>query len=841
MAELSERLQAALAATYRIERALGGGGMSATFLAEELALGRRVVIKVLLPELVYGLSGERFRREIHLAASLQHPHIVPLFAAGEADGLLYYTMPWISGESLRERLVRDSRLAVSDVVRILREVVDALAYAHAQGIVHRDIKPGNVLLSGSHALVADFGVAKALSAAGPRDSETLTGGRVLGTPGYMAPEQAAGGRIVDGRADLYALGIMGYEMLVGTRPFPGTTPQAVFAAQLAGPPEHLSHVCQVPPLLANALMRCLEMRPENRWQTASRLGRVLRAVGNSDTGAPADASATYPAAISTPAKARAFLNSRRTRTVSVAAVGAAVLAGAFLARGSAKLKSAALDPPESPRIAVLYFDDLSADRSLRYMADAITDELINELSGVRAFRVISRDAVRPYRDRDVPFDTLVARLHATTLVDGSVQRSGNRVRVRAQLIDANSLTYVDSLSVTRSGGETELWERELAVELAAALRRQMGREARLRAARSGGGSREASDLVFRAQRERENAKTLFEQPRSEDVRAAFEALERADSLLILAEAADSAWVRPVLDRGWVAHDRAQREAGAARVPTVRTGLALAEEALRRAPDDPGGLELRGSLRWLLASELQAAPEEPEQMRVLEADLRRALDQDSTRAAAWARLAFVLWFRGSTAEAELAARRALLEDTYLVDALDVLYELFFSSLLLGDFERAGQWCERGRLTFPRHWRFVHCRLLLLRHDTSHAPDPDLAWGLVDELERLDPARRAVAEGRPYHPIARRMIAAAVSARAGRHDIARAELARAKRLTAGDSVLRVDLLYDQAYLRLLAGDRAGAANLLDAYGRARPLARGSISRDPLFNGLRLFHGP
>ncbi len=833
---LREHLQAALGGAYRIERELGGAGMSAVFLADEVALGRHVVIKVLPPELVFGISGERFRREIHLAASLQHPHIVPLFSAGEAGGLMYYTMPWISGESLRERLVRDGRLPIDDTVRILREVLDALAYAHAEGVVHRDIKPGNVLLSASHALVADFGVAKALSAAGPEEALTASG-RGLGTPGYMAPEQAVGEATVDGRADLYAVGVLGYEMLAGSRPFAGTTPQAVVAAQLAGPPERLSRRRGIPSSLEAVVMRCLERRPEDRWQRAEEMVGALKDV-------PTSASSTVPAGDGAAARARQgarptvrkLWRSARAPVLAGVALIAAVAAG-FLASAGARNRVAVADRSAPPRLAVLYFDDLTPDSSLRHLADGVTEELIHELSGVRAFRVVSRGGVKQYRDRRTPFDSIVSALRVTNLVDGSVQRVGDLVRVRAQLIDASSNTYVDSLSLERGLDEPGALDRTLALQLSAALRRQMGREARLRKVRVGTENRTASDLAFRAQRAREDAAALAARPRAEDVRSAFDALNRADSLLSLAQRADATWLRPVIERGWVAHDRARMQTAADRIATANGGLALADQAVRRAPESAEALELRGALRWLLVAELQAAPDEPNRLQKAEADLRAALDLDSTRAGTWARLGFVLWFKGSTAEADIAVRRALREDAYLADALDVLYQLYFTDMMLGEFTRAGDWCQRGRLTFPNHWRFLQCELTLMRHDVTSKADPVRAWSLVRELETLDPAEKAKAEGRAYHTIARRMMAAAISARAGEHDRARDEIERAHRATEGDSVLRLDLAYDEAYLRLLLGERDRAADLLRTYVAARPLSRDYLARDPLLRDLSL----
>src|SRR3989441_699171 len=245
--------------------------MSRVFLAQEVRLGRQVVVKVLPPELAAGVSAERFEREIRLAAALQHPHIVPLLTAGSQGDLLYYVMPHIAGESLRARIIHERELPVGDTVRILRDVCDALAYAHAHGIVHRDVKPDNVLLSGKHALVTDFGVAKAVSSS--TGSGTLTSlGMALGTPAYMAPEQAAGDPNVDHRADLYAVGALGYELLAGRLPFSGLSPQGMLAAQVTTTPEPVTqHRATVPPALAALIMRCLAKHPADRPQSAEEI------------------------------------------------------------------------------------------------------------------------------------------------------------------------------------------------------------------------------------------------------------------------------------------------------------------------------------------------------------------------------------------------------------------------------------------------------------------------------------------------------------------------------------------------------------------------------------------
>ena len=332
MSDLADRLQASLGDAYRIERELGGGGMSHVFLARETALGRSVVVKVLPPEMAASVNIERFRREIQLAASLQHPHIVPVLAAGQAGDLLYYTMPLVEGESLRAKLAREGEMPVSDAVRVLRDVVDALAYAHARGVVHRDIKPDNVLITGQHAVVTDFGVAKAMSASSGSSSLTSLG-VALGTPAYMAPEQAAADPNVDHRADLYAVGAMAYEMLCGRPPFSGMSPQQVLAAHVTLPPAPLSgQRTSVPPALNTLVMRCLEKKPADRIQTAAEMLTQLQAMATPSGGMAPTGATGAPGAFTSGAEAAL----RRANPVRVAALFAlasiAVLAVVFVLR-----------------------------------------------------------------------------------------------------------------------------------------------------------------------------------------------------------------------------------------------------------------------------------------------------------------------------------------------------------------------------------------------------------------------------------------------------------------------------------------------------------------------------
>jgi eukaryotic-like serine/threonine-protein kinase len=277
MSALRDQVQANLGATYTVERELGGGGMSRVFVARDLTLDRRVVLKILPPDLAAGVSLERFQREIRLAAQLQHPNIVPVLGTGETDALPYYVMPFVEGESLRERLRRVGHLPVDEAIGIACEVARALDYAHRHDIVHRDIKPENVLLHAGQPVVADFGICRAITHASDADPITLAG-MAVGTPQYMSPEQAAGEREIDGRSDIYSLGCVLYEMLAGEPPFTGRTAQAVIAKRFAGAVPSLRVVRPtVPDAVERTVMRALALAPADRFQTGAQFAEALTA------------------------------------------------------------------------------------------------------------------------------------------------------------------------------------------------------------------------------------------------------------------------------------------------------------------------------------------------------------------------------------------------------------------------------------------------------------------------------------------------------------------------------------------------------------------------------------
>lgn len=360
-----QRLKNAIADRYVIERELGHGGMATVYLARDLRHNRQVAVKVLRPELTVAVGAERFLREIEIAARLTHPHILPLHDSGEADGFLYYVMPYVEGDSLRNKLAREGELPIPEAIRILRDVVDALAFAHQHGVVHRDIKADNVLVLDRHAMVTDFGVAKALNEATGRGALTSVG-VALGTPAYMAPEQASADPNTDHRADIYAVGAMAYEMLTGRTLFTATTPQAMLAAHVSDTPEPVTnHRGTVPPALAELVMRCLEKKPADRWQTAAELLSRLEALTTPGSG-------TVPTAAF---RAEPRAKTARRVLAGVTVVGALLLAAVLWPRGERG------PVPDVNAIAVLPFRLSSADTSLAWLREGIMDLLAAKLTG----------------------------------------------------------------------------------------------------------------------------------------------------------------------------------------------------------------------------------------------------------------------------------------------------------------------------------------------------------------------------------------------------------------------------------------------------------------------------
>jgi len=430
MSSISERLLSALGGSYTIERELIGGGMAQVFVGEDHDLGRKVVIKILPPELAASVSAERFRREILTVARLQHPHIVPILKAGELDGIPYFVMPYVDGESLDITLRRRHTLGVREAIGILKDVARALAFAHERNVVHRDIKPGNILLSSGSATVTDFGVSKALSSArrsGEKGSGLTNTGMSLGTILYMAPEQAAGDPEVDGRADVYALGVTAYEMLSGAAPFANLNPREMLTARLTLPPEPLSTVRKdVPAGLERLIARCLEIDPADRPQTAAALVDALED--------PETISGSF-------AKRSPITIRHSSRLLRVAVVGVLALVGAVAVSAgiytrmhpntAAAETGVVAGTPNLGVIAVLPFVNLGVDSSNAYLATGVTNAVAGKLMKTPGLRVLAPGRPRSVKRRSDTAST--ANVSAHLVLEGTVERIGNRMRVTARL------------------------------------------------------------------------------------------------------------------------------------------------------------------------------------------------------------------------------------------------------------------------------------------------------------------------------------------------------------------------------------------------------------------------
>jgi serine/threonine protein kinase/tetratricopeptide (TPR) repeat protein len=420
MTAIIPRLQTTLPDYYRVEREAGRGGMATVFLAQDEKHGRQVALKVLHPELAATLGPERFLREIRVAARLSHPHIVPLHDSGKAGELLYYVMPFVEGESLRQRLVREGQLPLDDALNIAREVASALDYAHRQQVVHRDIKPENVMLHEGGALVTDFGIAKAVQAAG---SEHITQtGMAIGTPTYMSPEQATGSGAPDARSDIYSLGCVLYEMLTGKAPFSGPTAQAIITKRFLEPaPSARALRSDVPIDVDRAIARALERQPEDRFTTAAQFAQAL-VVHTGSTPPQVTPTAVTPAA--TPVKS----------------------------------------------VAVLPFVNMSADPENEYFTDGIAEEIINALTRIQNLRVASRTSSFAFKGKNEDIGGIGRQLKVGTVLEGSVRKAGNMLRVTAQLVNVADGYHLWSERYDRKLEDVFAIQDEIASSIVTALR-----------------------------------------------------------------------------------------------------------------------------------------------------------------------------------------------------------------------------------------------------------------------------------------------------------------------------------------------------------------------------------
>ena len=828
-----EQLRAALGDKYEVERLAGEGGMATVYLAKDLRHGRKVAIKTLRAELAVSIGADRFLREIRLAATLQHPNILGLYDSGEINGILYYVMPFIEGESLRHRLDREQQLPIPDAIRIIREAAEGLAYAHAQGVVHRDIKPENILLQNGHALVADFGIARAVDAAGEKLTQT---GMAVGTPHYMSPEQAMGADGADGRSDIYSLGCVLYELLVGQPPFDGPNSRAILARHTMEQVPSVTVVRpSIPDEVEDAVMQSLEKTPADRYQKMSDfadaladLESVVAVRRTTSRGVPAARRTTPRGTRNT----RAFPAERTVLGLSGAKLWSAASVVVLLAAAAAGwlLWGRAGTAAERPggglndhRIAVLYFEDAGGSDSLAYLANGLTEGLISELSQVQTLDVVSTGGVAPYRGTSVSRDSIARALQAGALVTGSVERVGTQLRITVRLVDGQSGADLTRTTRELPAGDILAVQDTLIQEVARQIRSELGQEIQLRQQRRRTSDVRAWTAVQQAERRSEAAEADAARGDTAGVEREFAA---ADSLLAAAETMDPAWPEPLIARAAAAyrHSRLDPNDQVAAGKWIGIGMGHVNRALALAPSDPDALELRGNLkywRWLLS--LTPDPSDAKALLAsAQEDLETAVRISPSQAGAWATLSHLKYQTGNLVDVKLAAQRAYEEDAYLSNADVVLSRLFFASYDLGQFPDADHWCEVGQRRFPADVKFVECQLFLLT-TRARTPDVSLAWRLADSIAKVAPD-----QDRAFLTLNARMMVAATLARASLPDSARRLALRSKGNNEIDPTR--DLVYAGAFVHTLLGDTAQAVASLKEYLVANTEKRASLAADP-----------
>ena len=822
---IADQLQSAIADRYKVERELGRGGMATVFLATDIRHERQVAIKVLHPDLSATIGAERFEREIKLAAKLQHPHILGLIDSGQADGLLYYVMPFVEGESVRDKLDREKQLSIDEALQITLEVADALGYAHAQNIVHRDIKPENVMMSNGHALVADFGIARARTEAG--QSKLTQTGMAVGTPVYMSPEQATG-EPVGPAADIYSLGCMLYEMLAGEPPFNGPNAMVIMArhAMEAVPSIRIVRP-SVPEEVEEAILAAMEKHVADRPKTAADFCDILgtplgatatrRVTGRHTARHRVPTGARMPAYVTEEAPVAPVPVWKKPAVLIGGAVGLLAVVGlaTWLTLGGPAEASATGAALDEKKIAVMYFDD-QTDGDLGYIADGVTETLIDDLKRVADLDVLSKEAVARFRGKQPSIDTIVKTLEPGTIVTGTIAENGDRVSISFRLWDGTSQ------STERSKG-FELPQQNLvavvpivAESVATYLRDYLGVVVRTRQLESGTSNTRAWTLVQRAEKLRKDGVAAT----NSDSATAWRSFADAQAFLVQAEELDGKWVTPVALRAALALNQSRAaKTPLLKAPFIDQGLAHAERALKLDGNNLDALEARGQLRkakW----DLQLA-EKAEADRLLagaRADLEAVTTRDQTRALAWVALSSVHAQLKDPSSSYLAALAAYQQDAYFLGVEAILAQLFTTSYDREEFAQAKKWCrDEGFRRFPENWRFVSCQILL-RATGQIRTDADSAWKELATLERLVPP-----SAREFQVRRHRMFLAASLAQLNMKDSARHVLESAR---TNDKAVDPygQLLGAEALIRTQLGtpsDTAEAFRLLREYVVSQPL--------------------
>ncbi len=828
MSETDSVLAGLFADRYMVEGEIGRGATAIVYRARDQRSDRLVAVKLLRPELTDPIASQRFLKEIRVLDQLHHPGIVPLLDSGECDGHLFYILPLMDDGTLRARLKHEKQLPLSEAIAIARSIAVALGHAHRQGLVHRDVKPENILFSQGVAHLSDFGIARALERA---LGDSITSSSVVrGTPLYMSPEQAGGEQTIDARSDLYSLGCVFYEMLSGMPPFVGPSAQSVLVQRMTRAPSPLStYGREIPSALVRVVTRALKATPADRFQSADEFVSAL------------DAAAVTP-------ESRPTLWQRiRSRRSLVATLG--IVAGIASLVSYIRIREAPraggtreMQDGDPRRIAVLYLDDLTPTVVPQDVVDGITEDLIDRMGSVRVLRVISPAGVRPLRGRDIAPDSLARMLKVGTIVSGSVARSGNTLRVNVRVTDAHSSQLLFSQTLEAQSAELFALQDSLTEKVAFFLRQRLGDEIAMSEHRAATKSLEAWETVQRASAMLRRAiTTASSQPGLAEVPLYL----GADSLHARAEALDPNWAFPTIRRGRIALELSPTF----RVPDfpphttdsvtysgippdgrslawMRRAVELADQALRKQPGAPEALVLRGDARFAMLT--AGATDRDALISMADRDFRAAIGARPNLAQAWASLAQLSIFRGQFADAAASAQRAFESDAFF-EVRRVVSVALFASLQAGQFDDARRWCAFGRAHYAGDPTFTECELTLLGWTARSASAADTAWRLVSQIERADTLRMLV-ETRGY----RRLLVAAVLARSGARDSARRVLRRvlaerASGTAAGSASL------PECYVRLLLDERNDAVHCLADVLHEEPQILAQLASLPWFRPL------
>jgi serine/threonine-protein kinase len=745
-------------------------------------------------------------------------------------------MPFIEGESLRHKMDREKQLPIDQALKITAEVASALGYAHRKGIVHRDIKPENILLEDGHAIVADFGIARAVQADGG-GALTKTG-MSLGTPTYMSPEQAFAEKDIDGRSDMYSLACVLFEMLTGEPPFTGPNAQAIMARHSMSEVPSMQIVRQtVPDEVEDVVQKALAKAPADRFATVDEFAQELQEC-------VIDYATTTRRAMSTTRAMRGTTTRRAAlapptpwykKPTILGAVAVVILliggSGWWLWGRTSSAAAASAGGLEARKIAVMYFQDLSNSGELGYLADGLTESLISRLDEVNALDVVSTDGVAPFRGKEIPNDSVSKALGVGTILRGTVEPNGDKVRIKVRLVNANTGDVTASETFDQPKATVLTAQDSVANRVAEMLQKRVGGEIRLASERAGTSNVAAWTLAQRAKTFRNDA---IAQIARGEVAGATKNLATADSLFVLAAQADPRWNEPITARAAISltHARAAESESEAK-PWIEKGLRDAETVLARAPKDADALEMRGTLRYLKWA-YDLAANKTERAALLDGalvDLKTATEVDATKASAWNVLSTVYSQKGEREFAKTAAVMAYEQDAFLSGTSRLLWKLYATSYDLQQFDDAEKYCDEGATRFADSVAFIRCKLWLQTVKSVRA-DPNQAWQQYQRLSTLKPQDRELKSEAM-------MLVAASLARAGAKDSAIKVLNRARPGPGEDK--EGELAGVEAFIRTLFGtpqDTTEAFTILLRYVSGSPQHRELLDKSQSWwwKGLR-----